>query len=269
MEESLFDKLQKLGLNLYESKAYTALLRIGTSNAYKVSKESGIPRARIYDVLETLTKRGLAMVEESSENTKIYTPVPGKVFLEKTKKEWENDFEDVTKALNKLEMEADKKDIYVFTVKGRENILSYCRQLLRDAERYVMVSIWNEMYEMLLTELEECQNRGCKILGVSHNIQNPIDGIEIHHSGKYHDMAGNLHWFIISADGRKLLYGYSAETDRDAFYTEDVSHIYLLEDYMMHDMVMNRFISEYKNETILSSMMEDILTKTGKKQEIR
>ena len=80
-------------------------------------------------------------------------------------------------------------------------------------------------------------------------------------------MTEKLHWFIISADGRKLLYGYSAETDRDAFYTEDVSHIYLLEDYIMHDMVINRFISEYKNEEKLSSMMKDILTNMGKKQQ--
>ena len=35
----------------------------------------------------------------------------------------------------------------------------------------------------------------------------------------------------------------------------------------MHDMAINRFISEYKNEERLSSMMEDILTKMGKKQE--
>lgn len=266
MEVSLFDKLQKLGLNLYESKAYATLLKIGTSNAYKVSKESGIPRARIYDVLETITNRGLAMVEESSESVKIYTPVPSKVFLEKTKREWENDFEDVTNALHKLEMEADKRDIYVFTVKGKENIISYCRQLLREASRYVMVSMWDEMYEMLLPELEECQNGGCEVLGVCYNVQDPIEGIEIHHSGKYHDMTENLHWFIISVDGRKLLYGYSAETDRDSFYTEDVSHIYLLEDYIMHDMVINRFISEYKHEKKISLMMEDILSKMGKKQ---
>ena len=35
----------------------------------------------------------------------------------------------------------------------------------------------------------------------------------------------------------------------------------------MHDMVINRFISEYKNEERLSLMMEDILAKMGKKQE--
>lgn len=259
MEEFLFDKLQKFGLNLYEAKAYASLLKIGTANAYKVSKESGIPRARIYDVLETLTKRGLAMMEESSEGSKLYTPVPSKVFLEKTKKEWENDFEDVTNALSELETEADKQDIYVFTVKGKENIISYCRQLLKEANQYVMISMWDQMYELLLPELEECKNRGCKVLGVGHNLKNPIAGIEMHHNGKYHEMSEKLHWFIISADGKKLLYGYSAETDKDAFYTEDTSHIYLLEDYMIHDMVVNRFVSDKENEEKLTAMMREIL----------
>lgn len=259
MEEFLFDKLQKFGLNLYEAKAYASMLKIGTANAYKVSKESGIPRARIYDVLETLTKRGLAMMEESSEGSKLYTPVPSKVFLEKTKKEWENDFEDVTNALSELETEADKQDIYVFTVKGKENIISYCRQLLKEANQYVMISMWDQMYELLLPELEECKNRGCKVLGVGHNLKNPIAGIEMHHNGKYHEMSEKLHWFIISADGKKLLYGYSAETDKDAFYTEDTSHIYLLEDYMIHDMVVNRFVSDKENEEKLTAMMREIL----------
>ena len=264
MEESLFDKLQKFGLNLYEAKAYTSMLKIGTANAYKVSKESGIPRARIYDVLETLTKRGLAMMEESSENSKIYTPVPSKVFLEKTKAEWKNDFDDVTNALSDLETEADKQDIYVFTVKGKENIISYCRQLLKGANQYVMISVWNQMYELLLPELEECQKRSCKVLGVGHNLKSPVAQIEIHHDGKYHNMSENLRWFIISADGKKLLYGYSAETDKDAFYTEDTSHIYLLEDYMIHDMVVNRFVSDNKNEEKLSYMVREILKELGK-----
>lgn len=264
IENSILDKLQNLGLNQYEAKAYSSLLKIGTANAYKISKESGIPRARIYDVMETLINRGLAMVEESSENTKIYTPVPSKVFLEKTRKEWENNFDDVTNALRELETEANKQEVYVFTVKGEQNIVSYCRQLLKEAKQYVMISMWNQMYELLLPELEECCDRGCKILGVGHNIQNPVAGIEIHHDGKYHDMDEGLHWFIISADGDKLLYGYSAETDKDAFYTEDASHIYLLEDYILHDMVINRFVSDKENERKLTSMMKEILEKIKK-----
>ena len=37
MEELLFDKMQKLGLNLYESKAYATLLKVGTANPRFVS----------------------------------------------------------------------------------------------------------------------------------------------------------------------------------------------------------------------------------------
>lgn len=261
MKDAMLEKLQKFGLNLYEAKAYASLLKIGTANAYKISKESGIPRARIYDVLESITKLGLAMVEESSENVKIYTPVPSKIFLERIKKEWESDYEEVKSNLQDLEAEEKKQDIYVFTVKGKENIVAYCRQLLKEANQYVIISMWNQMYELLLPELEGCKERGCNVLGISHDIKNPIEGIEKHFNSKIHNMPENMHWFILSADGKKLLYGYSAEIDKDAFYTEDSSHIYLMEDYILHDMVINRFMRDKQDKDKMVQMMQDIVGK--------
>lgn len=262
MNESLLDKLQKFGLNLYEAKAYAGLLKIGTANAYKISKESGIPRARIYDILESLTKRGLAMVEESSENIRTYTPVPSKVFLENMRKEWEQDYEEVKEDLEALETKEKKQDIYVFTVKGKANITEYCRQLLKEASHHIIISVWDHMYETLLPELSECQDRGCKVLGIGHNIEAPIDGIEKHFGGKIHQMEENMHWFILSADGEKMLYGYSVEADKDAFYTEDKSHIYLMEDYILHDMVINRLAADKGNGDKLALIMEELVIDT-------
>lgn len=259
MKNAMLEKLQKFGLNLYEAKAYASLLKIGTANAYKISKESGIPRARIYDVLESITKLGLAMVEESSENVKIYTPVPSKIFLERIKEEWESDYEEVKSNLQDLEAAEKKQDIYVFTVKGKENITSYCRQLLKEADQYVIISMWNQMYELLLPELEQCKKRGCNVLGISHDIRNPIEGIEKHFNSKIHNMPENMHWFILSADGKKLLYGYSAEINKDAFYTEDASHIYLMEDYILHDMVINRFIEGTEDKEKMVQIMQEIV----------
>lgn len=259
MEESLFDKLQKFGLNLYEAKAYAALLKTGTTNAYSISKESRIPRARIYDVLESITNRGLAMVEESSENVKIYTPVPSKIFLEKIKEEWENDYEDVKNDLQNLETEDKKQEIYVFTVKGMKNITAYCQQLLKEAKDHVIASVWSQMYELLLPELKECKERGCKIVGIGHEIENPIEGIEKHVKNKIHNTRGNMPWFVLSIDSKKLLYGYSAEVDRDAFYTEDTTHIYLMEDYMLHDILINRLIADKSSEDKMVRMMTEIV----------
>lgn len=70
-----------------------------------------------------------------------------------------------------------------------------------------------------------------------------------------------MHWFILSADGRKLLYGYSVEIDKDAFYTEDSSHIYLMEDYILHDMVINRFMKDKQDKDKMVQMMQDIVGK--------
>lgn len=264
MKEGVIEKLQKFGLNQYEAKAYVALLKTGTANAYTICKESGIPRARIYDVMETITNRGFAMIEESSENVKSYTPIPSKVFLDRMKEEWESDYEEVKTELQEIETQDKTQEVYVFTVKGMENITAYCRQLLKEAEHHVILSVWNQMYQLLVPELKKCKERGCKIIGIGHEIENPIEGIEQHCSHKKHNTIEKIPWFVLSADSKKLLYGYSAEVNKDAFYTEDSTHIYLLEEYMFHDILINRLIKEEKMKNRLSGMMEEMIQELKK-----
>ena len=52
--EKVIAILRKLGLNRYESKAYLALASSGVSTAGKLAEKSGIPRAKIYEVLRSL-----------------------------------------------------------------------------------------------------------------------------------------------------------------------------------------------------------------------
>ncbi|MFN2470594.1 MAG: TrmB family transcriptional regulator [Gaiellaceae bacterium] len=52
--------LTRLGLTMYEAKAYLALIRRGHSTAAEVARLAGVPRQRIYDVLASLVERGLA-----------------------------------------------------------------------------------------------------------------------------------------------------------------------------------------------------------------
>src|SRR6266699_4759268 len=55
--------LLKLGLNGYEAGAYIALTRRGRATGAEVARLAGLPRQRIYDVLDGLVGRGLATVE--------------------------------------------------------------------------------------------------------------------------------------------------------------------------------------------------------------
>src|SRR3989338_1659023 len=50
-------------LNIYETKVWIALLTKGIASAGEVAAISGVPRSRTYDVLESLEKRGFAIVK--------------------------------------------------------------------------------------------------------------------------------------------------------------------------------------------------------------
>ena len=73
-EEEWIGRLKSLGLNLYESRAYFALLNSGRLTAKGVGQSSLIPQSRTYDILVSLTRKGLAQATPSSPPT--YVPVP-------------------------------------------------------------------------------------------------------------------------------------------------------------------------------------------------
>jgi len=54
----LIESLRKFGLNEYESKVYFAASRASPSSASNISRVSGVPRARVYDVLRSLEVKG-------------------------------------------------------------------------------------------------------------------------------------------------------------------------------------------------------------------
>lgn len=83
-------ELELLGLNKYEAQAYEALVRLGKASAPEISQESGVPYGRIYDTLNSLVAKGLAIV--IPEKAKKYAPGdPAKLIarLEQRKQELE------------------------------------------------------------------------------------------------------------------------------------------------------------------------------------
>jgi sugar-specific transcriptional regulator TrmB len=190
--DSLLTNLQNFGLTQYEAKTYVALLSTGTSNAYKISKAAEIPRTRIYDILDSLTTRGIVMVEETSDGIKNYTALPANVFLEQAREKWASIYQSVDKELNAIEAQ-NKQDIYVSTVKGKNNILAFCRNLLRNAKKTVFISIWNPMYSELLTDLQDCLERGCSVRGITFDVPQPLGTLDKHRINKKHTSLDKEH----------------------------------------------------------------------------
>ncbi len=53
------EKLEQLGLSRNEARVYQTLLQKGTANSAEISRESGVHRINVYDVLNSLISKGL------------------------------------------------------------------------------------------------------------------------------------------------------------------------------------------------------------------
>jgi len=67
---SLLTGLKRLGFTEYEAKVYMALISHPLSNGYEVSRFSGVPRAKVYEVLEGLVAAGKVLQETGQERTR-------------------------------------------------------------------------------------------------------------------------------------------------------------------------------------------------------
>lgn len=78
--DALVEQLQLIGLTQYESDVYITLLSRPTFTASQVATQSGVPRQRVYDVLERLCARGLA-TELLDRNVRTFAGVEPDIAL--------------------------------------------------------------------------------------------------------------------------------------------------------------------------------------------
>ena len=91
-------------LNIYETKVWLALLGKGTASAGEIASISGVPRSRTYDVLESLEKKGFAIVKLGKPVK--YLGVKPKTIIEKLK--------------NNVRREADDKILTLSNIKDTD-----------------------------------------------------------------------------------------------------------------------------------------------------
>ncbi|KQL39325.1 transcriptional regulator [Bacillus sp. FJAT-25509] len=238
--EDLVQQFKKLGFNEYEAKSYVSLVKQGPVTAYQVSKDSGIPRARIYDVLGNLVEKGIVLKEEINDVAR-YSPLPVDIFLQKAQSEWQSTYSVVSDSLKDLESFGEKVDNRVITLKDYKTIINYCETLIKKAEKRIVISMWDEMYEVLKKELVHA-TENATIQGITLHVENPIGNLESHRITPFTETKSTDHWFILSIDSKEMIYGPSIEERSVAFYTNDPVHIYLLEDYIWHDVLVNRLV---------------------------
>lgn len=80
--------LQQIGLSTKEASTYLSLLELGPASVVLISRKSGLKRTTVYEVLDSLSQRGL--VSETVFGRRVrYVAEPPEKFLELKKREME------------------------------------------------------------------------------------------------------------------------------------------------------------------------------------
>jgi len=139
-------------LNIYETKVWLALLAKGVASAGQIAVISNVPRSRTYDVLESLEKKGFAIVKLGKPVK--YLGVKPHMILEKLKNNVRADAEErivtlsnikSTEEFIKLEemykggLDPVKREDISAALKGRSNITNHLREILQNATKEVII----------------------------------------------------------------------------------------------------------------------------------
>lgn len=141
-DSSIVSLLRDLNLTEYEAKALTTLFKYSESDAPTISRNSQIPKTRIYDVLDKLKAKGLVLeVYKSPKTFKVINPNDIFKQLIDSKKEEFNSLskkvDDVVKNKNwDIELSSSKEKI--LQVNNLNDYNKFLSQELQSAQKEVL-----------------------------------------------------------------------------------------------------------------------------------
>ncbi len=201
----VIEQLQQLGFTEYEARAYVALLRQNPQNGYELAKNSGLPRANVYSVLEKLEERG-AVVRLEETNSVRYTPVSPEELIKRLENKLQGSLKEAHASLNQLTQAAAYEDI--FSIRGYLPLLEHARSLIDAARTSVLVAQERPESLALKASVEAAMLRGVKVLTLCLDDCLEECGNCRGALFRYHvaPLAGSR-WLVLLADGQEMLAG--------------------------------------------------------------
>jgi sugar-specific transcriptional regulator TrmB len=168
--------LQNMGLNEYQASALAHLMYLGETKASNISKASGVPRARVYGVLEELSKKGLVIVRPG--RPALYAPLsPEEIadsLIAASREElrrklnvvesYKSDFEAVAEKVYMKAGSTEQRTSLIRIVSVGDVSIEETRKIYRGAEKTLLISTRAMEYlQQVKTELVEANDKGAVV----------------------------------------------------------------------------------------------------------
>lgn len=244
MKKEITQILQGLHFTEYEAKAYLALLEKAPLSGYAVARLSGVPRAKIYEVLDGMVARGDVIASYSE--TVQYAPLPPRVLLQQRKKAAETAFQIAEQELEAYAASTLDREL-IWDIAGREEIFERARDVIGRAQQRVMLHIWQEDASALREVLAAAAERGVEVFVIAYGEPDyPFARVYHHDLTEEFMQERGGRWLVLSSDQREIVAGivslkdacraaWSSHPGLVAPITEQIKHdLYIMEMLAKH-----------------------------------
>jgi sugar-specific transcriptional regulator TrmB len=175
LEESvksrIVSRLKEIGLSTNEAVAYIALLAHPRSTASALCKETGVPDSKIYYTLDSLSKKGMIIIQQGTPN--VYVALHPKEAIANLKQRLADAFKEKTNQADALvdalapifeAAESPQELELAYIVRGQKNILRRMKDLMESARKEITIFIQHPaVAQEVKKALEKAKMRGVKL----------------------------------------------------------------------------------------------------------
>lgn len=238
--------LNNFGITNNEAKVYITLLQMDASTGYKISKSSGIPRSKIYNLLSSLEEKGLIL--KSADETPLYKSLSVNELISKLKNDSKEHIDDIKDALADLGTVTQPESIWL--IDSYEQVFEKVLYQIENAQESLYIQIYSEdLSPELINALATAEKRLHKFVVIlfsnHHHYSLPFKRYYKHffEADKTLDYGGK--WVNIISDGNEVTYGKLPEkaSNTGVVTTRNSSMVFLAQEYVLHDAYNLRTLS--------------------------
>ncbi len=250
---TLIRLLEQFNFTESEAKVYVAFLENGPCTGYEISKLSGVPRSKIYNIIECLIQKG-ALSYTQSERAKIYRAESVDTLSTVIRKKTDANLAELKQASAYLS--PPKADQQIWELADWDIVQTRAINMIQSAQDQLMVQIWsNELTPAIEAALLKKEKELEKFIIIYYDLEKTrkTELHRIYHHGfeeeKLKDMNGR--WMLITVDRNHMLYANLNETGMTkAIYTEEASMALFAREYILHDAYCLRILEHLRASAV-------------------
>ncbi len=241
--KNIIEDMKKLGFSEYEVKAYMSLLEKYPLNGYGLSKSSGVPRSRIYEVLGNLEEKRIVFKQVDGDAT-VYYPLEPKLLIEKLKRDLNHVIDNVQSFANE-KYDQTQEDNRMINIKGYDNIIDFLELIISQAKNRIALSIWEKEASLLSLALKKAEARGVSIRGIYFGVEVPFEKLVPHRRIDRYMVEKNERYISVTIDGEQVVSGViSRGKESRVSWIKDAGFVEMSEDYISHDVMINAYSNQ-------------------------